>query len=138
MKEDIIELKYKLEERRNVEEGMRKHYLEKEGKCQRLEVKVSILKGKLEEKGKHLKFQNSAKIFDNILSSQRYPSIKFGLGFHETVKGESSSQDCARTYEINKANYESPGKEMRNQPDQHLRKINFQRKSFTPYKRSIN
>ena len=64
--------------------------------CQRLEVEVNLLKGKLEEMDKHLRFQDSTKILDNILSSQRSPSIKLGLGFHETVKGESSSQGSAK------------------------------------------
>ena len=64
--------------------------------CQRMEVEVNILTGKLEEKDKLLRFQDSTKILDNILSSQRSPSIKFGLGFHETVKGESSSQGSAK------------------------------------------
>ena len=49
MKEDIIELKEQLEEGRNVEEGMRKQYLENEKQCQRLEVEVNIIKSKLEE-----------------------------------------------------------------------------------------
>ena len=64
--------------------------------CKKLEVEVNLLKGKLEEKDKHLRFQDSTKILDNILSSKRSPSIKFGLGFHETVKGESSSQDNSK------------------------------------------
>ena len=91
MKEEIIKLKEKLEEGRKVEEGMKKQYLEKEEQCQKLKVEVNILKGKLKEKDKHMKFQDSTKILDSILSSQRSPSIKYGLGFDETVKGESSS-----------------------------------------------
>ena len=67
--------------------------------CQKLEVEVNILKGKLEEKDKLLRFQDSTKILDNILSSQRSPFIKFGLGFHETVKGESSSQESVKDSE---------------------------------------
>ena len=61
-----------------------------------MEVEVNILKGKLEEKDKLLRFQDSTKILDNILSSQRSPSVKFGIGFHEIVKGESSSQGSAK------------------------------------------
>jgi len=56
-----------------------------------MEVEVNILKVKLEEKDKHLRFQDSTNILDNILSSQRSPAIKPRIGFHETVKGESSS-----------------------------------------------
>ena len=54
-------------------------------------VEVNILKGKLEEKDKHLWFQDSTNILDNILSSQRSHAIKYVLGFHETVEGESNS-----------------------------------------------
>ena len=47
---------------------MKNKYLKKEKKYQRMEVEVNILKGKLEEKYKHLWFQDSTKILDNILS----------------------------------------------------------------------
>ena len=87
MKEEIIKLKEKLVEGTKVEERMRKQYLEKEEKYQRMEFEVNILKGKLEEKDKHLRFQDNTKTLDKIVSSQRSPSIKSGLGFHETVKG---------------------------------------------------
>ena len=85
LKEEILNLKDQVEDGRRKEESMTKQ-------CQALEVEVNILKGKLEEKVRLLRFQDSTKILDNILSSQRSPSIKLGLGFHETVKGESSSQ----------------------------------------------
>ena len=80
MKEEILKLNEQVEEGIRVEESMKKQF-------QKLEVEVNILKGKLEEKDKFLRFQDSTKILDNILSSQRSPSIKFGLGFHDTVKG---------------------------------------------------
>lgn len=70
MKEEIIKLKEKLEEGRKVEEGMRKQYWEKEEQYQRMQVEVNILKDKLEEKDKHLRFQDSTKILDNILNNQ--------------------------------------------------------------------
>ena len=82
---------------------MKKQQLEKESQYQRMEVEVNILKGKLEEKDKHLRFQDSTKTLDNILSSQRSPSIKFCLGFHETVKGESISQTSAKDPKDNNA-----------------------------------
>jgi len=70
LKEEIIKLKEKLEEGRKVEEGMRKQYWEKEEQYQRMQVEVNILKDKLEEKDKHLRFQDSTKILDNILNNQ--------------------------------------------------------------------
>jgi len=84
-----------MEEGIKVEEGMRKKYLEKEKKYQRMKVEVNILKGKLEEKDKHLRFQDITNILDKIPSIQRSPSIKYGIYFHESVKGESSSQASA-------------------------------------------
>lgn len=45
---------------------MRKQYEQGEDQCQKLEVEVSILKGKLVEKDKHLEFHNSTNISDLI------------------------------------------------------------------------
>ena len=47
-------------------------------------VKVSILEGNLVGKENQLWFQDNSKILDDLLNSQRPPSIKSGLGFHET------------------------------------------------------
>ena len=63
----------------------------------------------------------------NILSSQRTPSVKFGLGFHETVKGESSSQESAKdSKDINAK--PKVLKETKGQPTI----MNSQKKSFPP------
>ena len=107
-----------VEEGRRVEESMK-------NKCQRLEVEVNILKGKLEENDKQLRSQNSTKILDNILSIQRSPSIKFSLGFHETIKGESSSQESAKVSKDINAKPEVL-KETKAQPTI----MNYQRNSF--------
>ena len=109
-----------VEEGRRVEESMKKQ-------CQRLEVEVNILKGKLEEKDKLLRFQYSTKILDNILSSQRSPSVKFGLGFHEIVEGESSSQESAKDSKDINAKPEVL-QEIERQPTI----MNSQKKSFHP------
>ena len=87
------------------------------------------MKGKLEEKDKLLRFQDSTKILDDILSSQRSPAIKSSLGFHESVEGESSSQAKARNSNVKP---EMLNKEMRGQLHQQPRKENLQRKSFSP------
>ena len=105
-----------MEEGRKVEEIMKKQYLEKE---EQYHVEVNILKGKLEEKDKLLRFQDSTKILDNILSIQRSPAIKIGLGFHETFKAESSSQTKVRN---SNAKSEMFNKEIRSQPHQQPRK----------------
>ena len=95
---------------------MKNKYLEKEEKYQ---VEVNILKGKLVEKDKLLRFQDSTKILDDILSIQRSPSIKYGLGFHESVKGESRSQTEERN---STAKSKMLNKEIRGQPHQKPRK----------------
>ena len=87
------------------------------------------MKGKLEEKDKLLRFQDSTKILDDILSSQRSPTIKTGLGFYESIKGESSSQGETRN---SNAKSEMLNKEMRGQAHQQLQKDSLQRKSFSP------
>jgi len=75
---------------------------------------------------------------DNILTSQRSPSIKFGLGFYETIKGESSSQDFERNLRDNNEKSKILDKDIRNQLDQQPKKVNLKRKSFAPNYRSIN
>ena len=66
---------------------------------------------------------------DDILNSQRYPAIKIGLGFHESIEGESSSQGKARN---SKEKSKMINKEMRDKPHQQPRKEILQRKYFTP------
>ena len=63
---------------------------------------------------------------DDNLSSQRSLVIKNGLGFHESVEGESSSQSEARN---SNEKSEILNKEMRGQQP---RTEILQRKSFTP------
>lgn len=86
------------------------------------------MKEKLEEKDKLLRLQDNTKILDNILNSQRSPTIKFGLSFHESVEEESSSQGEARN--CNEKS-EMINKEMRGQPHQLPWKEILQRKYFT-------
>ena len=105
-----------MEEGRKVEEIMKEQYLEKEYQYQ---VEVNILKGRLEENDKLLWFQDSTKILDDILISQRSPAIKIGLGFRESVESESSSQGEARN---SNAKSEMLNKDIRGQPHQQPRK----------------
>jgi len=123
---EILKLRDQLEEGRKVEEDMKKHYHEKD---EHLQVEVNILNDKLEEKDKLLRFQDSTKFLDNILSSQRSPTIKTGFGFHESVEGESSSQGEARN---SKEKSKMINKEMRGQSHQQSRKEILQRKSLPP------
>ena len=112
----VLEISHQLEEGTKAEGIMKKQYLEKE---EQHRVEVNILKDKLEEKDKLLRFQDSTKILDDILSSQRSPVIKTGLGFHESIEGESSSQSKTRN---SNAKSEMLNKEMRGQSHQQPRK----------------
>ena len=77
----------------------------------------------------NLRFANGSETLDEIIKVQHSPLIKTSLDFHETVEGESSSQDKARN-----SNEKSKmiNKEIRGQPHQQHRKETLQRKSFTP------
>ena len=57
------------------------------------------------------------------------PLIKISFSFHETVEGESSSQDEAMS---SNAKSEMLHKEITGQPHQQPRKERLERKSFTP------
>ena len=73
---EILKLREQMEEERKAEEDLKKQSLEKE---EQLQVEVNILKGKIEEKDKLLRFQDSSKVLDDILSSQISPTIKMVL-----------------------------------------------------------
>jgi hypothetical protein len=123
---EIFNLRQQVEEGRKSEEILKKQCLEKDEQHQ---VEVNVLKGKIEEKDKLLRFQDSSKVLDDILSSQRSPAIKTGLGFHVSVEGESSSQGEAR----NSKEKSKVIKEEKKDPSHHQpRKEIPQRKSFTP------
>ena len=123
---EIFNLRQQVEEGRKSEEILKKQCLEKDEQHQ---VEVNILKGKIEEKDKLLRFQDSSKVLDDILSSQRSPAINTGLGFHESVEGESSSQDEARN---SKEKSKVINEEMKDPSHHQPRKEIPQRKSFTP------
>jgi len=61
---EILKLRQQVEEGRKAAKILKKQHLEKEEKYQ---VQVNILKGKLEEKDKLLRFQDSTKILDDTL-----------------------------------------------------------------------
>jgi len=107
---EILKLRQLVEEERKSKEILKKQCLEKE---EQLQVEVNILKGKLEDKDNLLRFQDSTKILDDILSSQRSLAIKTGLGFYESTKSESSSHGKARnSNEKSRKPHEQPRKEI--------------------------
>jgi hypothetical protein len=83
-------LKSQLLEARRFEEVILKQLNDKEQVCEKIEVEIELLKGELEKEKKASKFENSSNIFDEILSSQRSPNDKTGLGY--TQESTSTSQ----------------------------------------------
>jgi hypothetical protein len=67
---------------------------EKENICDKLEAEIVSLRKDLEKSKTQMKFIKGYETLDNILSNQRSPDDKTGLGYKESlkiVKGESST-----------------------------------------------
>jgi hypothetical protein len=64
--------------------------IKKKQACEKLEAEIKMLKSELEKEKKRSNFGNSSKILDEILSSQRSPNNKTGLGY--TQDSTSTSQ----------------------------------------------
>jgi hypothetical protein len=73
-----------------IEEVVRSQLKEKEENCEKLEAEIVSLRKELEKTtdqlSRSLKFGKSTEILDNILSYQRSPFIKTGLGYDEKQK----------------------------------------------------
>ena len=83
MKSQIIESK-------RIEEVISKQLGDKKQVCEKLEAEIKLLKGEIEKEKKGSQFGNSSKILDEIISSQRSPNNKTGLGY--TQDSTSTSQ----------------------------------------------
>ena len=92
-KKVFIDLKVKLEEAKMIEETLRKQLEEKEKIQVELENEIVSLRGKLQSKDIKQNFDNSTKILDQIISSQRLVYDKSGLGYNQnnTKMGSSST-----------------------------------------------
>jgi hypothetical protein len=71
-----------------------KQLSDKKQACEKLEAEIKLLKGELEKEKKRSNFGNSSKILDEILSSQRSPNNKTGLGY--TQDSTSTSQGSVK------------------------------------------
>jgi hypothetical protein len=80
-------LKTELEEEKRIEEVVKSQLKEKEENCKKLEVEIISLGIELEKTTDHLsrilKFGKSNEILDIILSHQRSPFIKIGIGYNK-------------------------------------------------------
>jgi hypothetical protein len=83
-------VKTQLEEEKMIEKVVRSQLKENEENCKKLEAEIISLRKELEKTidqfNRSLKFEKSIEILDNILSFQRSPLIKTGLGYDEKKK----------------------------------------------------
>ena len=80
IEQNIVDLKNQLQEAKR-SEFLSKQLSDKKQNCEKLEVEIILLRRKL-EKGTNLsRHENSSKILDDILNSQRPSSNKVGLGY---------------------------------------------------------
>jgi hypothetical protein len=113
-KKTIIILKTQLEEAKRIEEVVRSQLKEKEENCEKLEAEIVSLRKELEKTidqlNRSLKFGKSTEILDNILSFQRSPFIKTGLGYDDkqnTTEGDASIKVTKPSEKENEENPES-------------------------------
>jgi hypothetical protein len=72
----IIDLKTQLQESKRIEEILTEQLNEKQQDCEKREAEIVLLKKELEKGKNHSRFENSSKILDDILNSQRSPNDK--------------------------------------------------------------
>jgi hypothetical protein len=88
LEEEIISLKTQLEEAKRMEEVMNIQMMKKEEYCEKLEEEVITLRVEVVKLNKNLK---SSQVLEDILSCQRSPFNKAGLGYI----GEASCKEDA-------------------------------------------
>jgi hypothetical protein len=90
LEEEIISLKTQLEEAKRMEEVMKIQMMKKEEDCEKLEEEVVTLRVEVDKLNKNLK---SSQVLEDIISCQRSPFNKTGLGY----TGEASCKEDANT-----------------------------------------
>ena len=86
MKSDIISLKIETNEAAHINEETEKQLAKKKYECERLKEEIVFLRKKVEGMNKTMK---SSQALDDMLSHQRCPFDKSGLGY----AGESSNEN---------------------------------------------
>ena len=90
----ITRLKVQIEEDKIIEEALKEQIEGKEKIIGNLEVEIVTLRKDIQKKN----MQNSSKVLDDIISSQKYYLDKSGLGYNQTEKGSSSKTTNQETY----------------------------------------
>jgi hypothetical protein len=82
----ITRLKVQIEEDKRIEEALKEQLEEKDKIIGNLEAEIVTLRKDIQKKN----MQNSSKVLDDIISSQKSHLDKSGLGYNQTEKGSSS------------------------------------------------
>jgi hypothetical protein len=82
----ITKLKVQIEEDKIIEEALKEQLEGKDGIIGDLEAEIVTLRKDIQKKN----MQNSSKVLDDIISSQKSYLDKSGLGYNQTEKGSSS------------------------------------------------
>jgi hypothetical protein len=82
----ITKLKFQIEEDKIIEEALKEQLEEKDRIIKNLEVEIVTLRKDIQKKN----MQNSSKVLDDIISSQKSHLDKSGLGYNQKEKGSSS------------------------------------------------
>jgi hypothetical protein len=90
----ITKLKVQIEEDKRIEEALKENLEEKDRIIGNLEAEIVTLRKDIQKKN----MQNSSKVLDDIISSQKSHLDKTGLGYNQTEKGSSSKTTEQETY----------------------------------------
>jgi hypothetical protein len=90
----ITNLKVQIEEDKIIEEALKEQLEEKDRNIGNLEAEIVTLRKDIQKKN----MQNSSKVLDDIINSQKYHLDKSRLGYNQTEKGSSSKTTEKETY----------------------------------------
>jgi hypothetical protein len=90
----ITNLKVQIEEDKRIEEALKEQLEEKDRNIGNLEAEIVTLRKDIQKKN----MQNSSKVLDDIINSQKSHLDKSGLGYNQTEKGSSSKTTEQETY----------------------------------------
>ena len=90
----ITKLKVQIEEDKTIEEALKEQLEGKDGIIGNLEAEIVTLRKDIQKKN----MQNSSKVLDDIISSQKSYLDKTGLGYTQTEKGSRSKTIEKETY----------------------------------------
>ena len=79
----ITKLKVQIEEDKRIEEVLKEQIKEKDMIIGSLEEEIVTLRKEIQKKN----MQNSSKVLDDIINSQKSHPDKWGLGYNKTEKG---------------------------------------------------